>query len=130
MQLLFFSISSAELSFKNLSLWFMKTNSFTLALTGPTGQPSDGPKPLSFLLFSVSWKADYYFFWIFPPWDLEKLQYTRVNILDLKFLQVFFKNRGDILVFEKMLNFLSFLVLLYVSGHFKQKNFFQNFSDW
>ena len=28
-----------------------------------------------------------------------KLQYTRVNILDLKILQVFFKNRGEILVF-------------------------------
>ena len=53
-----------------------------------------------------------------------------MNILDLKILQVFFKNRGEILVFEKMLNFLSFLVLLYVSGRFKQKNFFQNFSDW
>ena len=50
-----------------------------------------------------------------------------MNILDLKILQVFFKNRGEILVFEKMLNFLSFLVLLYVSGHFKQKIFFQNF---
>ena len=25
------------------------------------------------------------------PWDLEKLQYTRVNILDLKILQVFFQ---------------------------------------
>ena len=43
-----------------------------------------------------------------------------MNILDLKILQVFFKNRGEILVFEKMLNFLSFLVLLYVSGRFKQ----------
>ena len=49
---------------------------------------------------------------------------NRLNILDLKILQVFFTNRGEILVFEKMLNFLSFLVLLYVSGHFKQKNFF------
>jgi hypothetical protein len=28
----------------------------------------------------------------------EKLQHTRVNILDLKILQVFFKNRGEILV--------------------------------
>ena len=50
-----------------------------------------------------------------------------MNILDLKFLQVFFKNRGEILVFEKMLNFLSFLVLLYVSGHFKQKKIFEFF---
>ena len=100
-----------------------------LALTGPTGQPSDRLKPLSFLLSSASWKADYYFVWIFPPWDLEKLQHTRVNILDLKILQVFFKNRGEILVFEKMLNFLSFLVLLYVSGHSKQKKNFQNFSE-
>ena len=33
--------------------------------------------------------------------------------LDLKILQVFFKNRGEILVFKKMLNFLSFLVLLH-----------------
>ena len=32
------------------------------------------------------------------PW--EKLQHTRVNILDLKILQVFFKNRGEILVLE------------------------------
>ena len=50
-----------------------------------------------------------------------------MKILDLNFLQVFFKNRGEILVFEKMLNFLSFLVLLYVSGHSNQKKFFQNF---
>ena len=49
--------------------------------------------------------------------------------MDLKILQVFFKNRGEILVFEKMLNFLSFLVLLYVSGRFKQKKIFQHFSD-
>ena len=55
---------------------------------------------------------------------------NRLNILDLKILQVFFTNRGEILVFEKMLNFLSFLVLLYVSGRFKQKKNFQNFSDW
>ena len=52
---------------------------------------------------------------------------NRLNILDLKILQVFFTNRGEILVFEKMLNFLSFLVSLYVSEHFKQKFFFQNF---
>ena len=99
----------------------------SVALTGSTGQPSTRLKPLSFLLSSVSWKTDYFFVWIFPPWDLEKLQHTRVNILDLKILQVFFKNRGEILVFEKMLNFLSFLVLLYVSGHSKQKKNFQNF---
>ena len=55
---------------------------------------------------------------------------NRLNILDLKILQVFFTNRGEIFVFEKMLNFLSFLVLLYVSGHSKQKKIFQNFSDW
>ena len=48
-----------------------------------------------------------------------------MNILDLKILQVFFKNRGEILVFDKMLNVLIFLVLLYVSGHFKQKKIFQ-----
>ena len=58
------------------------------------------------------------------PWEKVK-----APSLDLKILQVFFKNRGELLVFQKMLNFLSFLVLLYVSGHFKQKNFFQNFSD-
>ena len=40
-----------------------------------------------------------------------------------------FQKWGEILVFEKMLNFLSFLVLLYVSGRFKQKKIFQNFSD-
>ena len=52
---------------------------------------------------------------------------NRLNILDLKILQVFFTNRGEILVFEKMLNFLSFLVLLYVSGHSKQKKNFKIF---
>ena len=31
---------------------------------------------------------------------------------------------GEILVFKKMLNFLSSFVLLYVSGHSKQKIFF------
>ena len=59
------------------------------------------------------------------PWEKVK-----APSLDLKILQVFFKNRGEILVFQKMLNFLSFLVLLYVSGRFKQKKIFQNFSDW
>ena len=79
-----------------------------VALTGPTGQPSDGLKPLSFLLSSASWKADYFLVWIFPPWDLEKLQHTRVSIFDLKFLQVFFKYRGEILVFLKNVEFLEF----------------------
>ena len=41
--------------------------------------------------------------------------------LVLKFFEVFFKNRREILILKKMLNFLSFLVLLYISGHFKQK---------
>ena len=117
-------------SFNSVIKLTKTTNSCRLALTGPTGQPSDRLKPLSFLLSWASWKADYLFVWIFPPWDLKKLQHTRVNILDLKILQVFFKNRGEILVFEKLLNFLSFLVLLYVSGHSKQKIFFQKFSDW
>ena len=112
--------------FHKLLQWNTK-NGAHLALTGSTGQPSTRLKPLSFLLSSVSWKTDYFFVWIFPPWDLEKLQHTRVNILDLKILQVFFKNRGEILVFEKMLNFLSFLVLLYVSGHSKQKKFLKFF---
>ena len=35
----------------------------------------------------------------FQPSAEKKLIYTRVNILDLKILQVFFKNRGEILVF-------------------------------
>ena len=55
---------------------------------------------------------------------------NRLNILDLKILQVFFKTRGKILFLKKMLNSLSFLVLLCVSGNFKQNFFFQNFSDW
>ena len=71
-----------------------------------------------------------WFPWKPPPWDLGKLQHTRVNILDFKILQVFFKNRGELLVFQKMLNFLSFLGLLYVSGDFKQKKKFKFFSDW
>ena len=37
-----------------------------------------------------------------------------------------FKNRGGIIILKKMLNYLSFLGLLYVSGDFKQKKF-QNF---
>ena len=73
------------------STCYLHSFKWNIALTGPTGQPSDRLKPLSFLLFSTSWKTDCIFVWIFPPWDLEKLQYTRVNILDLKFLQVFFK---------------------------------------
>ena len=31
-----------------------------VALTGPNVQPSDGPKPLSFLLSSASRRADYF----------------------------------------------------------------------
>ena len=44
----------------------------------------------------------------------------------MKILQVFFKNRVEILILKKILNFLSFLVLLYISGHFKQKKLFFN----
>ena len=44
------------------------------------------------------------------------------------FLSVFQK-QGEILILKKMLNFLSFLVLLYVSGHFKQKKISNFFSD-
>ena len=73
----------------------------------------------------------------FQPWafrrlfiDFQPSAEKKPISMDLKILQVFFKNRGEILVFEKMLNFLSFLVLLYVSGHSKQKIFFQKFSDW
>ena len=64
-----------------------KREKLRVALTGPTVQPSDGMKPLSFILSSAS--------------DLKKLQHTRVNIFDLKILQVFFINRGEILVFLK-----------------------------
>ena len=49
------------------------------------------------------------------PWEKVK-----APSLDLKILQVFFKNRGEILVFKQMLNFLSFFVLLYVAGHFME----------
>ena len=35
---------------------------------------------------------------------------------------------GENFMFEKMLNFSSLMVLLYVSGHFKQKNCFKYFS--
>ena len=41
----------------------------------------------------------------------------------LKILQVFFKNRGNFSLEKKFLNFLSFLVFLYISGNFKE-NFF------
>ena len=41
--------------------------------------------------------------------------------LVLNILQVFFKSRRRNSVSKKMLMFLSFLVLLYASGHFKQK---------
>merc|ERR1711974_120778 len=40
-----------------------------------------------------------------------------------------FQKQGEILVLKKMLNFLSFLVLLYLSGHFKQKNQFFHQTD-
>ena len=39
-----------------------------------------------------------------------------------------FQKQGEILILKKMLNFLSFLVLLYVSGHFKQKKISKFFS--
>ena len=47
----------------------------------------------------------------------KKLKFLCINkvnwwFLDLKTLQVFFKNRGEILIWKKMLYFLSFLVLL------------------
>ena len=38
-----------------------------------------------------------------------------------KFYKCFLQIRGENLVLKKMFNFLSFFVLLYVSGDFKQK---------
>ena len=61
------------------------------------------------------------------PW--EKLQHTRVNILDLKILQVFFKNRGGNLVFLKNVEFLEFFGFTLCFRTFQAKFFFQNFSD-
>ena len=52
-----------------------------------------------FFFLQPAEKLIIFFVWIFPPWDLKKLQHTRVNILDLKILQVFFKNRGEIFIF-------------------------------
>ena len=46
-----------------------------------------------------------------------------------KIAKCFSKTGGNYNFEKKMLNYLSFLVLLYVSGHFQQKKFFQNFSD-
>ena len=47
---------------------------------------------------------------------------------DTKILQVFFNIRGEnFSFFKKMLNSLSFLLLLCVSGDFKQKKFFLKF---
>ena len=54
---------------------------------------------LSFFLQPAEKLIIFWFEFSLPGWDLEKLQHTRVNIFDLKFLQVFFKNRGEILVF-------------------------------
>ena len=56
--------------------------------------------------------------WLFP------CQFK--NVWNLEISQVFFANWGENLVLKKMFNFLSFLVFLYVSGHFKQKKI-QNF---
>ena len=63
----------------------------------------------------------------FQPSAEKKLIYTRVNILDLKILQVFFKNRGEILVlfFKKMLNFLSFLFYFMFQDISSKTFFFQ-----
>ena len=44
-----------------------------------------------------------------------------------KFYKCFSKVGGNFSFYLKMLNFLSFLVLLYVSGHFKQKKNFKIF---
>ena len=54
--------------------------------------------------------------------------YRLIRIFGLEnFASVFLQNRGETLILKKMLNFLSFLVLLYVSGRFKQKKFFKIF---
>ena len=86
-------------------------------------------QPAFYRLSAISRKkADFHGKRLKPPGTYKNYSIPE-TILDLKILQVFFKNREEILVFEKLLNFLSFLVLLYVSGHFKQKKIFQNFSD-
>ena len=119
-----------SLHIKSLANNLEERDVWWLALTGPTGQPSTRLKPLSFLLSSVSWKTDYFFVWIFPPWDLEKLQHTRVNILDLKILLVFFKNRGENFSFLKNVEFLEFFGFTLCFRTFPAKKIFQNFSDW
>ena len=54
----------------------------------------------------------------------------KITFWTWKFYKCFSKIGGKFWFLKKMLNFLSFLVLLYVSGHFQQKKNFQNFSDW
>ena len=58
----------------------------------------------------------------FKAWGKKPLYKANLDQgLVLNILQVFFKSRRRNSVSKKMLMFLSFLVLLYASGHFKQK---------
>ena len=55
------------------------------------------------------------------------LVFVRVNILDLKILQVFFKNRGKILVFEFFFEFLEFFGFTLCFRTFQAKKIFSKF---
>ena len=73
---------------------------------------------------------DWLFFCLnFPSLGLRKITAYQ-NILDLKFLQVFFKNRGEILVFKKNAEFHEFFGFTLCFRTFQAKKKFQNFSDW
>ena len=67
------------------------------------------------------------------PWKKVKAPFLgliKITFWTWKFYKCFSKIGGKFWFLKKMLNYLSFLVLLYVSGRFKQKKIFQNFSDW
>ena len=99
---------------------------FSVALTGPTGQPSDRPKPLSFLLFSVSWKAGYYFFLNFPSLGLRKITVYQGEHFGLE--KCFSKIGGNFCFFKKV-ELLEFFAFTLSFRRFQAKFFF-NFSDW
>ena len=113
------------------SISFLLVAPFRIALTGPTVQPIRQAEASVFPSFFSQLKSWLFFVWIFSPWDFRKIIKTAAayqsDHFGLENFTSVFSKVGRNFSLKKILNFLSFLVLLYVSGHFKQKKFFKHF---
>ena len=111
-------------------LEFVNLNLLCLALTGPTGQPIRQAEASVFPSFFSQLKSWLLFCLNFPSLGLKKITAYQTEHFGLENFSSVFQYKGENFSLEKKrLNSLSFLVLLCVSGHFKQKKISNFLSD-